>query len=384
MSRGRVVFVTRRFWPLVGDVEDSLADLVPGLKQLGFACTIVTPRWRSDWPEVFLFDGVPVVRFAKPTKSWWGGSTLAKRLAQWLSTRRQEIDLIVAVGEADLNSIMSAASRAHIPVLLLSSENPIGKKGAGHLFGRAARRADIGIVAHEDERERLRAKGYASSAIRMIAAGVHVRPLLDRESRREARKAIGLAVGDTKLSPFAPLAVCFHSLDDTGPILPLLKTWRQIVGHYVDARLWIFGAGRNRGELLSHTEELGIQHRVFFPGVIESTDELFQSVDILISLAKSNRSRITLEAMAAGLTVVAADTPEHRRYITNLENGVLCESNEPEFWPQAIRRLLEQPTLAMALGNSARNRVEREFPLDVRIGRYAELFTEVVGRNKPS
>ena len=63
-----------------------------------------------------------------------------------------------------------------------------------------------------------------------------------------------------------------------------------------------------------------------------------------------------LEAMAAGLPVVAADVPANRWLVSDGQDGVLTPPGDAAALGRAISRLLEQPDLAARLGNAARER----------------------------
>lgn len=67
-----------------------------------------------------------------------------------------------------------------------------------------------------------------------------------------------------------------------------------------------------------------------------------------------------LDAMAAGVPVVASDLPSVRELVTDGEHGVLVPAERPAELARAIRVLLEHPDHARALGANGRRRVEAE------------------------
>ena len=86
MSLPRVVMVTRRFWPLVGGAETAMAGLAASFQARGAATTLLTARWKPEWPLTIEHRGVRVVRIAQPAKRFWGSARYMMRLAGWLDS----------------------------------------------------------------------------------------------------------------------------------------------------------------------------------------------------------------------------------------------------------------------------------------------------------
>jgi glycosyltransferase involved in cell wall biosynthesis len=82
-----------------------------------------------------------------------------------------------------------------------------------------------------------------------------------------------------------------------------------------------------------------------------------------------------LEAWAAGLPVVAADTAAHREIVTE-GTGVLY-SDRPQL-QREVERLLADPARSRAAGESGRTRVAEQFSLDTAVRRYLELYAQVI------
>lgn len=81
-----------------------------------------------------------------------------------------------------------------------------------------------------------------------------------------------------------------------------------------------------------------------------------------------------LEALAAGLPVLAADTPAHRELIVAGETGLLFPVGDTHAMARGALRLLEDAALAAALGSAARQRAAEQFPLAEAAARWGELY----------
>ena len=106
MSLPRVVMVSRRFWPLVGGAETAMAGLAASFQARGAATTLLTARWKPEWPLTIEHRGVRVVRIAQPARRFWGSARYMLRLAGWLEAHSFDIDaytkrpLVLEAGEA--------------------------------------------------------------------------------------------------------------------------------------------------------------------------------------------------------------------------------------------------------------------------------------------
>ena len=81
-----------------------------------------------------------------------------------------------------------------------------------------------------------------------------------------------------------------------------------------------------------------------------------------------------LEAMAAGIPVVASDIPAVRELITDGQHGRLVRPDRPAELARAIRILLEYPTHAQALGMAARQRLAQHFTWTQHTQRLHQLY----------
>jgi len=66
--------------------------------------------------------------------------------------------------------------------------------------------------------------------------------------------------------------------------------------------------------------------------------------------------------------------------VANGETGVLCDSDDPVDFANAIGRLLEEPALARQMGESGRERVESMFRWERSVARTLEIYREVLQR----
>jgi glycosyltransferase involved in cell wall biosynthesis len=84
----------------------------------------------------------------------------------------------------------------------------------------------------------------------------------------------------------------------------------------------------------------------------------------------------SLEAMAAGVPVVANDSGGTSEQVIDGINGFVVSPDDPREMARAVETLLRDPAMHDAFGAAARFHVEREFPMERMIAGYVEAFGE--------
>lgn len=106
----------------------------------------------------------------------------------------------------------------------------------------------------------------------------------------------------------------------------------------------------------------------------------FASADIFFNPSASETfGCVTVEALASGLTVVAADAPGSRDIIRDGTDGVLCASDDREGFAREIRRLIENPLARAALRQRGLQRAASyrwDNVLEAMVQHYATMLRE--------
>lgn len=145
----------------------------------------------------------------------------------------------------------------------------------------------------------------------------------------------------------------------------------------------IIGGGRREAELRQLAAELGLGPRVNFLGQRRDIPDLLAALDILVLPSHSEGvSLALLEAMAAGLPVIATAVGGLPEVVTDEVNGLLIPPRDPEAVARALDRLLADPEFAKRLGEQARAEVEAHYSLE-RLGREInEIYEELSGSRR--
>jgi glycosyltransferase involved in cell wall biosynthesis len=93
---------------------------------------------------------------------------------------------------------------------------------------------------------------------------------------------------------------------------------------------------------------------------------------------EGDASLAVLEAMAAGLPVVATDIAAHRELIDDGRQGRLVRAHDAGAIAAGIEELLDQPAMASRLAEAARIRSSRDFTLKGTVAEHLALFDRVL------
>ena len=132
-------------------------------------------------------------------------------------------------------------------------------------------------------------------------------------------------------------------------------------------------------EILRYVEAQGLGPWVEFPGTLTGPDKLaaFAAADVFcLPSHLENQPVVLLEAMAAGLPVVATRVGTIPEMVRDGEEGLLVPPRDREALAGALTRLLGDQALRAAMGARGRARVGAEFEREVAV---AKLVAELAG-----
>jgi|ERR1700722_2855237 len=99
---------------------------------------------------------------------------------------------------------------------------------------------------------------------------------------------------------------------------------------------------------------------------------------LVLPSLEDNCPMTVLEAMAAGVPVVAANVGGVPDLIEDAKTGLLCDPLDAGSMSNAVRKLLEQPSLAQALAKEANRSAHERFHPAVIARRHLEIYREVL------
>lgn len=146
--------------------------------------------------------------------------------------------------------------------------------------------------------------------------------------------------------------------------------------------LVLAGEGALREECQELAQKLGLGSRVLFPGQVRDIPAWYAMADGAVSASRSEGLPFNImEAMYAGLPVVASDVKGHGDLITDGETGLLYPYGDEEACAECVWQLFASEDLRRRLVSDAKVWVEQyalEKVFPIIWEQYAELFPERV------
>lgn len=145
------------------------------------------------------------------------------------------------------------------------------------------------------------------------------------------------------------------------------------------ARLVLIGEGDTRPQMEALVRSLRIEDRVDFLGEKDNVPELLEQADIFALGSESEMLPISiLEAMRAGLAVVASDVGGVAEAVEDGLTGLLVPKGDARRFSEALKLLIENPNRRDALGRRGRMRFEAQFKSGLMQQRTYRLYVETV------
>jgi glycosyltransferase involved in cell wall biosynthesis len=238
--------------------------------------------------------------------------------------------------------------------------------------------ARVIAVSRAVERALLKRKIFPANKITVIHNGIDFRRLdaslqnFDRETfRREMRIPLDAlligTIGDLKKQ---------KGHED------FLRAAALIAREEPSAHFVIVGADTTReGEYQASLErlvkELGLTDRVTFAGWMKETAPLLAALDVYVSASHTESFGLSIvEAMAAGLAVVATATEGAQEIIDRQDVGVLVPIGDAEELAQAVRNLLKDANERTRIGKLARASARTRFSLERMVDETEQVYLE--------
>jgi phosphatidylinositol alpha-mannosyltransferase len=236
----------------------------------------------------------------------------------------------------------------------------VGRRFAGDLASRLHGRIAVsGAARHFIGR-------YFPGEYRIIPNGVE----LDRFERAEPYEQLRDGV----------LNILFVGrLEERKGLIHLLKAYHRLRKRHVDARLLVVGAGPKLREYRRYVGLRGIRDVEFLGRVTdEEKARYFASADVFCAPATGQESFgiVLLEAMAAGVPIVASDIHGYKQVVQRGVQGLLVEPRKPRALAAALYTLALDPELRDRMGEAGRARAP-EFSWERVTEQVIDFYREV-------
>jgi glycosyltransferase involved in cell wall biosynthesis len=140
----------------------------------------------------------------------------------------------------------------------------------------------------------------------------------------------------------------------------------------------IFGEDEFERDISDLCRSVALRDVVSMIGYARGVDALRRWKIFVLPSRREGFPITVLEAMAAGLPVIAADVGGVSEQIVHLESGILVPPDDPEAIARWIVRLHDDSALRSALGEAAKNRVAERFTLAAQAAALHQAYMWVI------
>lgn len=219
------------------------------------------------------------------------------------------------------------------------------------------------LVSRGVNPDRIRVLHNGASAVRRVPEAERAR--LRDELGIGTSEAVILIVG--RLSREKNQAGLIEAL---ARLPPIAREWKLV----------LLGTGPDLPELKRLTDTLGLAKRVLFAGFRADVAPFYAIADVLaIPSLSEGSSYVLLEAMAAGLPIVATRVGGNPEIALHEETALLVPSADATSLAGAIARVLSDQAFAARLARAGQERAMAEFSISRYMERLSSIYTEALG-----
>ena len=374
MKRISIAFVASTM--RVGGAERVMSDMITRLPRGRFVPFLYFLRDAGPVGHEMMRSGVGAVQGLERFR---GDITAVARLAMHFRSRRPDIVFCL-----DHHNAMLVGRLAG---LLTGIESMVVASHSTGLFGRRGsfRRSDRVLMEFTDRVVALSAthadylreqEGVDASRIAIIENGVDVAKYAHprTESADELKRDLGLRGDEAVVTMVAALRPEKAHEALVGAAARLKSAGRHV-------SFLIVGDGPVRDDIERRIRQCGVEGNMHVLGVRDDVARLLHISDVLVLPSHPVVETLplcVLEAMAAGVPVVASRVGSVPEVVRPGETGVLIRPADPVELADGIAYILDHPSEARSMAERARNSVNERYSVERMTAGYGDLFEALV------
>ena len=345
----------------VGGSERHLLTLLPALRERGLDARFLGLDDADPDPFYRRLDvaGVPYDRLPAPRDV---DPVLLARTVRLARSRRPDI-VHTHLVHADVYGAAAAVAAGSVLVSTKHNDDPFRIGPFRHVERALTRRASKVIcITSSLERFNVEQVGLPVSKLTVIHYGLDRLP-----------EAWG-PPGGPELPPDARILLAISRLERQKGLDVAIEALAEIRARHPQAVLLVLGVGSLEQELLALAGDRGVADAVYLPWRVGDVTAWLHRAELLVHPARWEGFGLALlEAMLAGLPVVASEVSSIPEIVVGGETGLLVPPDDVEALASALETLLSDPALRAAYGSAGLERAHRKFS----VGRMAEQTERV-------
>jgi glycosyltransferase involved in cell wall biosynthesis len=366
--------------------QKAMLELARGLKQRSHEVTVVTMYDKDAYVPLFEERyGLEIVNLElkqpgarSPLVNGWRFVRGLARLYGLMFACRPQIVQTFTHYSNILG--MFIAWLARVPVRISSQRNPL--KGYPVWLLRLDRVVANSFLTHKmvavsegTRRFSIEEEGIRPDKLVTIHNGINLERFsidLPPEAERKLRQEIGLERDSLIILTVARL----HPQKGHKYLIEAIP---HIVRDFPRARFLFVGDGELKEELTGQVEQAGLSDFVRFLGVREDVPQLLAISDLFVLPSLwEGLSNAVLEAMAAGVPVIASNVEGAPELIVHEKTGLLVSPADANALKQSVQHLLINESLRTSIAEASKESVERKFSQDANVVAFIDLYEGII------
>jgi len=338
-----------------GDSLDQEADRLQGVELLPAANLVRPPRPVSDLRALGQIRRAIRLFGADLVHTHSSKAGILGRLAGRLEGVGAVVHSVHGFGFTPLQSVPVRA-------LFLAAER-VAARWTDHFIAVSRANLEEGVRLGLFDRDR----------VSLIRSGIRLEDFRRAAGGDEVRRRLGIGADETVVTQVGNFKPQKAPLDF---VTMAAKVAAQVPG----SRFVMVGDGPLLPRAKALAETLGIGEKVQLCGWWDDMPSLLAATDVLALTSRhEGLPRAVVEALAAGVPVVATSVDGTAEVVRSGRNGFLVPAGDVDGLAESVSRLLLDPSLRAEMGKAAGEGLA-EFDIDAMVRRQEELYQCLLGR----
>ena len=298
----------------------------------------------------------------------------------------QKLKRLVSEVQPDL--IQTHAVKSHFLVRLSGLSNSIPWVAFHHGYTSTTWRTDLYnqldrwslkatsqmVTVSRASLEQLRSKGVPSERVKVIhnavptGYGIEVQ---DSSQIDALRSSLGIPAGQRVI-------LSIGRLSKEKDQVSLVEAMAELGGSF-SPYLVILGEGPEHKTIVEKTRLLGLTDKVILTGQQDHIGPFYSLADVVVISSRSEGSpNVLLEALAAGVPLVATSVGGIPEMVKDGEHALLVPHGDPRQMANSIARILTEPDVAESLVANGKKLVQTKFSPAERVRTLAEMYQRIL------
>lgn len=250
------------------------------------------------------------------------------------------------------------------------------KNRLAQVFDGLTARACAGFIANSESVRRSHTRGLRldPERVEVIYRG------RDPARFRVAPAAAAARRAELDVPPDGELVTMVGRLIDVKRQDDLLDAVARLAPTRPKLHLWLVGEGQDRPHLEARIRSEGLVDRIRLLGRRDDIPELLAASDVFVSTSRcEGHPGAVVEAMMAGLPVVASDIAMHAETIEHGRTGLLFPLGDAAALASALSDVFDDRERARAVGDAARRQADARFDVRRIAEAHSRFYRRILG-----